>query len=52
MNDTLKVLLGMVLLCIVPIGCLAIAWLLDRLPFVDRLLDRLFPLPDHDKDAR
>lgn len=52
MNDFLKVLLGVTLLCIIPLGCLALAWITKLFPSLGRLLDRLIPLPDHDKDSK
>lgn len=52
MNDFLKVLLGLVLLCAIPLGCLALAGLTNIFPSLGRLLDRIIPLPDHDKDPQ
>lgn len=48
MNDFLKVLLGLVLLCAIPIGCLALAGLTHLFPVIGRALDRIIPLPDKD----
>lgn len=51
MNDFLKVLLGLVLLCAIPIGCLALAGLAHLFPVIGRALDRIIPLSD-DKDQQ